>query len=88
MPHTAQVSQVRPIHVRDRLMHALWPRACAGCAAWCSVRRLDVFVQMLDKEEPGTVVRARPGPSPFAYVESTCRPSSDSGHGSVCAFVA
>ena len=31
---------------------------------------------------------ARPGPSPPAYGESTCRPSSTSGHGSVRAFAA
>ena len=88
LPHAAPASQTRPVHVLDRLMRFFWPRARAGCAAWCSVPRLDVFVQMLAKEELGTVVRARPGPSPLAYDDSTCRPSSASGQGSVRAFAA
>ena len=41
---------------------------------------------MLDKEESGTVECVRPGPSLFAYDESTCRPSSDCGHSSVRAL--
>ena len=78
----SEASQSWPVHVRDRLARALWPRARAGCGAWCFVARLDVVVQMLAKAVPDTVERALPEPSPFAHDESTCPPSSKSGHDS------
>ena len=80
--HTHEASQSWPVHVRDRLVCAFWPRARAGCGAWCFVARLDVVVQMLAKVEPDTVVHARPELSPFGHDESTCRPSSNSGQSS------
>ena len=79
LPHAALASEDRPNRVSNRLIRALWPRARAGCAVWCSVRPLDVLVQMRAEEEPAqwcaraqitassSTSTARAGPPPTAF---------------------